>query len=153
MTDIYSLQLFGEAAELPEEPPETRQEDSDSVPAPRDTGNEEAHMKVLYPGFDLERELQDPLFARLTALGGVSLEDAYCAVHHRALQAAAVEEAVRKVSLALQTGGRRPVEAGGAGAAPSVTAFDYRRATPAQRTELKKAIARAAARGEKLYPR
>ena len=115
-------------------------------------------MKKVYPKFDLQKELQNPVFARMTAPGKglMSVEDAYKAVHHNELQIAgmqiAVQKTTEKISNAIQAGSRRPDEAGTSSQAPSVSTFDYRNASREQREALKKRIRDAAARGEKLYP-
>lgn len=113
-------------------------------------------LKKTFPGFDLEKELQDPAFVRLTAPGAVSVEDAYYALHRRQLQGAAMQVAARKtaqkLSNAMMAGTHRPQENGTAAQAPSVADFDYRNASRQQREELKKAIRTAGAKGEKLYP-
>lgn len=114
-------------------------------------------MKATFPDFDLRRELQNPAFARMTAPNvGISVEDAYYAVHRKEIQQASMQVAAQKtaqqISNAIQSGSRRPDENGTSGQAPSATTFNYRNATPQQRAELKKRIRDAAARGEKLYP-
>lgn len=114
-------------------------------------------MKKIFPSFDLRTELKNPVFARMTSpSGGVSVEAAYYAVHHNELQTAAMQETARRtaqnISNAIRSGSHRPDENGISGQAPSVTTFDYRNATPAQRNALKKRIRDAAAKGKKLYP-
>ncbi len=114
-------------------------------------------MKATFPNFDLRKELQNPAFARMTSPNvGLSVEDAYYAIHRKEIQEAAMQvtaqKTAEKLSNAIQAGGRRPVENGTSGQAASVTRFDYRTASPEQRDALKKAIRDAAARGEKLYP-
>ena len=114
-------------------------------------------LKEVVPGFDLRQELQNPLFARLTSPGvGLSVEDAFYAVHRRAMQEqsmqVAAQQTARMISNAIRSGSRRPEEAGTAAQAPSVSRFDYRSATPEQRKALKDAIRKAAAEGRKLYP-
>lgn len=114
-------------------------------------------MKKTFPKFDLRKELQNPAFARMTAPNvGISVEDAYYAVHRKEIQAASMQVATQKtaqmISNSIQAGQRRPVENGTSGQAASVTAFDYRTASREQREALKKRIRDAAARGEKLYP-
>ena len=109
------------------------------------------------PGFDLRQELRNPLFARLTSPGvGLSVEDAFYAVHRKAIQEksmeAAARQATRMVSNAIASGSHRPEESGTAAQAPSVSRFDYRNATPEQRKALKDAIRKAAAEGRKIYP-
>lgn len=119
--------------------------------------NQAEQLKATFPDFDLEKELENHTFVRLTAPNsGLSLEDAYYAVHRKELQAAAMQTAAKKtaeqISNAIQQGGRRPQEHGATGQAPSVSTFDYRKASPEQRDALKKRIREAAARGEKIYP-
>jgi hypothetical protein len=114
-------------------------------------------LKATFPGFDLRAELANPQFARLVDPKiGMSVEDAYHAVHRKEIQAAQMQYAAQKtaenMSNAIQAGQKRPDEAGSTGQAPSVSTFDYRNATQAQREALKKQIRAAAARGEKLYP-
>ena len=117
-------------------------------------GNE---LKKTFPTFDLRTELQNPAFARMTSPNvGISVEDAYYAVHRNEIQTAAMQvtaqKTAQKISNSIQAGQRRPDEAGTSGQAPSVTSFDYRNASRDQREALKKRIMDAAARGEKLYP-
>ena len=114
-------------------------------------------MKATFPNFDLRKELQNPAFARMTSPNvGVSVEDAYYAVHRREIQAAAMQvtaqKTAQKISNSIQAGQRRPVENGTSGQAASVTTFDYSKASKAERDALKQRIREAAARGEKIYP-
>lgn len=123
----------------------------------RDLERQGEELRRYFPGFDLRQELRSPVFARLTAPGtGISVEDAFYALHRQQIQAAAMDAAARtaarKISNAIRSGARRPVENGTAGAAASVTSFDYRGATREQREALKSRIRTAAARGEKVYP-
>lgn len=119
----------------------------------RELERQGAALQKRYPGFDLRRELNDPVFARLTAPGsGLTVEDAYFAVHRQRLQAEAEEAASQKIADSIRAGSRRPRENGTEGQAPSVAALDYRAATPGQREALKRRIREAAARGEKVYP-
>lgn len=114
-------------------------------------------LKQVFPNFDLRKELQNPVFARMTSPNvGVSVEDAYHAVHRREIMSAGMQvtaqQTAQKISNAIQAGSRRPDENGTSGKSPSVTTFDYSKASKAQRDDLKKQIRAAAARGEKLYP-
>jgi hypothetical protein len=114
-------------------------------------------LKKVFPNFDLRTELQNPAFARMTHPNvGISVEDAYYAVHRNEIQAASMQvtaqKTAEKISNAIQAGSRRPDEAGTSSQAPSVSTFDYRTASREQREALKKRIRDAAARGEKLYP-
>ena len=114
-------------------------------------------MKKVFPDFDLRKELQNPAFVRMTSPNvGISVEDAYYAVHRKELQTAAMQVAAQKtaqkVSNAIQAGSRRPTENGITGQAPSVTNFNYRAATKEQRQALKDHIRSEAAQGRKVYP-
>ena len=96
-----------------------------------------AALKRDYPDFELERELEDPNFARLLE-NGVEPEVAYEAVHHRELS----DQARR-----LARNAARPQENGLTGAAPAaVSAPDPRNLTRAER----RALRRRAARGEEI---
>ena len=114
-------------------------------------------MRKVFPNFDLRTELQNPNFARMTSPNvGISVEDAYYAIHRNEIQTAAMQvtaqKTAEKISNAIQSGSRRPDESGASSQAPSVSTFDYRNASRDQREALKKRIRDAAARGEKLYP-
>ena len=114
-------------------------------------------MKKVFPNFDLRKELQNPAFARMTSPNvGISVEDAYYAIHRNEIQTASMQIAAKKtaekISNAIQSGSRRPDESGASSQAPSVSTFDYRNASREQREALKQRIRQAAARGEKLYP-
>ena len=110
-------------------------------------------MKKVFPNFDLRTELQNPVFARMTSPNiGLSVEDAYYAVHRNDIQRAAMQvtaqKTAQKISNDIQAGNRRPNENGTSGQAPSVTTFDYRSMSPEQRRALKDRIYS----GEKIYP-
>ena len=110
-------------------------------------------MKQVFPNFDLRKELQDPRFARMTSPNvGISVQDAYYAIHRNEIQAAAMQvtaqKVAQKISNDIQSGKRRPSENGTSGQAPSVTTFDYRNMSPEQRKALKDRIRS----GEKIYP-
>ena len=110
-------------------------------------------MKQVFPNFDLRKELQIPAFARMTSPNvGISVEDAYYAVHRKELQTAAMQVTAQKtaqmISNSIASGSRRPDENGTSGQAPSVTTFDYRSMSPERRNALKQRIRS----GEKIYP-
>ena len=110
-------------------------------------------MKKVFPNFDLRTELQNQAFARMTSPNvGISVEDAYYAVHRKEIQYAsmqvAAQKTAQKISNNIQAGSRRPQENGTSGQAPSVTTFDYRNMSPEQRKALKDRIRS----GEKIYP-
>ena len=114
-------------------------------------------MKKVFPNFDLGRELQNPAFARMTSPNvGISVEDAYYAVHRNEIQTAAMkataQQTAQKISNSIQAGSRRPDEAGSSGQAPSVTTFNYKNASRAQQEAFKADLRARMARGEKVYP-
>ena len=114
-------------------------------------------LKKVFPNFDLRTELQNPVFSRMVGPNvGVSVEDAYHAVHRKEIMAAGMQvtaqQTAQKISNAIQAGSRRPMENGTSGQSASVTTFDYSKASKEQRDALKREIYAAKARGEKLYP-
>ena len=115
-------------------------------------------LKKVFPNFDLQQELKNPVFHRMTAPGkGVmSVEDAYRAVHRAEIEAASsqiiAQKTAEKLSNAIQSGSRRPNESGASSQAPSVTTFDYSKASKAQRDAFKADLRARMARGEKVYP-
>ena len=112
-----------------------------------------AEMAGKYPDFDLQKELDDPTFLRLTGPEiGLPLEDAYMAMHHRELTRAIAERSRQELSNAIRAGSARPAEHGMEAKAPSVVTFDYKNASKSQRAAFKKQIYDAASRGEKIYP-
>lgn len=114
-------------------------------------------LKKTFPGFDLRTELQDKRFARMVAPNvGMSVEDAYYAVHRAEIQAASMKAAqqqtAQKIANDIQAGNRRPQENGASSQAASTTTFDYRKASKEQREDLKRRIRQAASEGRILYP-
>lgn len=115
-------------------------------------------LKKTFPDFDFFEECRkNPAFARMTAPNvGLSVEDAYYAVHRNEIQQAAMQvtaqKAAQKISKSIQAGQQRPAENGIAGQGASVTTFNYRTASREQREALKRRILEAHARGEKIYP-
>ena len=115
-------------------------------------------LRKIFPSFDLRKELKNPAFARMTAPGTgiMSVEDAYRAVHRKEIEAASsqiiAQKTAEKLSNAIRSGSRRPQESGASSQAPSVTAFDYSKASKAQRREFKNNLLARMARGEKVYP-
>ena len=114
-------------------------------------------IKKVFPNFDLRTELKNPAFARMTSPNvGISVEDAYYAVHRNEIQTAAMQvtaqKTAEKISNAIQSGSRRPDESGASSQAPSVSTFDYRKASPEQRAAFKANLRRKWANGETVYP-
>ena len=114
-------------------------------------------MKKVFPNFDLRTELNNPAFARMTSPNvGISVEDAYYAIHRNEIDAAAsqiiAQKTAEKISNAIQSGSRRPDESGASSQAPSVSTFDYAKASREQREAFKADLRARMARGEKVYP-
>jgi hypothetical protein len=114
-------------------------------------------MKKVFPNFDLRKELQNPAFARMTSPNvGISVEDAYYAVHRNEINAATSQviahKTAQKISNAIQAGSRRPDESGTSSQGPSVNTFDYRKASPEQRAKFKADLRAQWAQGKKVYP-
>ena len=110
-------------------------------------------LKRTFPNFDLATELRNPAFARMTAPNvGISVEDAYYAVHRNEIQSAAMQitqqQTAAKMANAIRSGQSRPVENGSSSQAPSVTTFDYAHASREQREALKRRIRS----GERILP-
>lgn len=114
-------------------------------------------MKAVFPNFDLVTELRNPAFARMTSPNvGISVEDAYYAVHRKEIQTAAMQataqQTAARMANSIRSGQARPVENGTSAQAPSITSFDYAHASREQREALKRRIRESAAKGQKLYP-
>ena len=114
-------------------------------------------MKKMFPNFDLQTELKNPAFLRMTSPNvGISVRDAYYAVHHDEMQTAAMQATAKataqNISQNIQARQRRPDENGISGQAPSATTFDYSKASPEQREAFKRDLRARMARGEKVYP-
>ena len=115
-------------------------------------------MKRIFPNFDLQAEMRNPAFQRMTHPSvGLSVEDAYYAIHRKEIQAASMqataEETARRLSNAVQSGSRRPTEGGVNGQAPSENSFSYKNASKAERDAFKAFIRSEQAAGRKVYPK
>ena len=109
-------------------------------------------LKEKFPSFDLAKALQNPVFLQLTAPGtGITVADAYYALHREEIEKAQASETARKIVSAIQSGSRRPLEAGTAGQGPTMTTFHYGSASKEQREAFKKELRRKWARGEPAY--
>lgn len=113
-------------------------------------------LKSKFPGFDLKAELKNPAFAWATQPGSpITMEQAYYSIHKDEIEAAQAQviasKTAQQISNSVQANARRPSE-NGSGQAPSVTTFDYSKASKAERQALKRQIYAAEARGEKIYP-
>ena len=116
-----------------------------------------AEVRRTFPDFDLARELENPVFAKMISPDiGIGVEDAYFAVHRKEIREAVMREAAQttaeRIAGAIRSGSRRPSESGGSSQASSVSTFDYSKASKAQREAFKKDLLTRMARGEKVYP-
>lgn len=111
---------------------------------------EEAELRRDVPDFELAAALDEPMFLRLTAPHtGLSLSDAWYALHRNEIAEKAARESLEKLSRSLISGAGRPREF--AGALPG--GYEAGPMSRAEREALKKRIYAAGALGEKVYPR
>lgn len=111
---------------------------------------QEEALRRSVPDFDLAREMKNPTFLRLTAPHtGLSLEEAYYAVHHRELGQRLAQASLISAVQAVSAGRARPRELRG-GQSASIGGNDPRQMTREQREALKKRIYQAKAQGKKL---
>ena len=70
-------------------------------------------LKETFPDFDLRAELADPVFVRLTSpMVGLTVEDAYYAIHHREITEANAQAAAQMLGNSVQAGRNMPNENG-----------------------------------------
>lgn len=109
--------------------------------------------KKLYPGLDLQTEMQNPAFARLTSPGvGIDVRTAYEVVHRDEMRGAemqfAAQKSAERMANAIRSGSMRPVENGLQGSqGAGVVKADPKSLTKADREEIKRRVRR----GEKIY--
>ncbi len=103
-------------------------------------------LKKQFPGFNLEAELNNPAFMRMTSPGGgLSVKQAYYAVHADEITAAKQAETARQVSAAIsnsiRAGQRMPQENGaGSKAAGGVAAKPYSQMNAKEREAYRKLL-------------
>lgn len=124
-----------------------RQQQQDRVWA--DWMQQAEQVKAMYPGFNLQRELDNADFGRMLG-AGVSVKAAFEALHHEEIMAGAMQYTAKTIAKKTADGiasrNNRPVENGlGAQASANVRA-DVSKLTKADRAE----IARRVARGERI---
>lgn len=109
-----------------------------------------AGMQEKYPGFDFAAELQDPRFVHMVQPGGgLSLEDAYVAIHRDEILAAERKAAEQRIAATVQANRARPRETPTShGSTDTLTALDWKKSTKEQREALKKRIRS----GERVLP-
>lgn len=107
-------------------------------------------LRRSVPDFDLLRELEDPVFLRMTAPhSGVGVADAYFARHRAERERETARQSLEAVSRSLRSLGARPRELRDTGTPASYTA-DPRQMTRQEREALKRRILEAGAQGRKL---
>lgn len=110
-------------------------------------------LKTEFPNFNLEAELRNDMFVKLTQPGMLTVKDAYIAVHRaeidKARQQAMQQEAMTAAQAAVRAGQARPKE-NGSSAAAQITRVPPAKRSKAERAELRRRIMDAGARGEKL---
>ena len=107
-------------------------------------------MRQNFPDFDLARELENREFLKLTAPHtGLSLEEAYYALHHRELAENMAKAGALSAAKALSSGAARPRELKG-GQAALTSSGDPSQMSRQEREALKKRIYQASAQGKKL---
>lgn len=108
-------------------------------------------MKAQYPDFDLQREMENDTFMRMVSPGiGMTVEQAFNAVHHNELMEAAKRAAQQNLSSSIQANRQRPNESGSrrSGTAPAHDLESIRRMPRERRQELIERMRR----GEKITP-
>ena len=110
-------------------------------------------LRAELPGFSLREALTDPDFVRMTSPAvGLSVRRAWYALHEDELRREAAERSALALTESLASGALRPREGGRGLAAGALGASDPRSWSPEKRAELRRRVAEAAARGEKIYP-
>lgn len=81
-------------------------------------------LKAKYPGFDIDRECQNPTFARMLT-AGATVENAYQALHHDELVQHAIDYAMgraqKSVADTVRANGMRPAENGASSSSAPIT--------------------------------
>lgn len=102
-------------------------------------------MKQAFPGFDLQAELQNPLFMKWTSPQyGMSVKDAYFAIHHDEIQKATMQyagqRATQQIAASVQAGARRPQENGMQGVGAALIKSDPSTWSKADREEVRRRV-------------
>ena len=104
-------------------------------------------MRQLFPQFDLQEELKDPQFLRLTSPEvGLSVEAAFYAIHGKNVAAesmrAGMERAQKQMSQTIRANGMRPVEgaAHGQGQPAAQAPMDFRSMSRADREKFRSQV-------------
>lgn len=107
---------------------------------------EAEELKQIFPAFDLMEEIRaNPRFARMTGPQiGMSVKDAYYAVHGDEIRAqsmqAAAQQAGQRLAASIQAGAARPVEGGSRGASPMQVGIDVAHMSKESRAEIRRRL-------------
>ena len=121
---------------------EMRQEEFEQREHFKNLWNQGEELKKIYPNFDLMEELKNETFFRLTQPNsGLSVSDAFYAIHHSELEPQAmaygIQRAQSQISKTLQANRQRPSEGAMQGSrGPGNVEIDPRRMTREQRQQL-----------------
>jgi len=102
-------------------------------------------LKKLYPGFDLQAELNNPAFVRLTAPGvGVDVRTAYEVVHRDEMRGAemqyAAQKSAQRIAASVQANNRRPAENGVQGSVGATNKSDPTKLSKADLAEIRRRV-------------
>jgi len=104
-------------------------------------------MKRIFPGFDLQEELKNPEFMRLTSPNvGVSVENAFYAIHGKDVAAesmkAGMVRAQKQLGQTIRAQGMRPIEgaAHGQGQPAATAPMDFGRMTRQERERFRSQV-------------
>ena len=102
-------------------------------------------LRKVFPGFDLRTEMANPVFVRMTSPGvGMSVKDAYFAVHGQELQRDsmmyAAEQARERIAASVMAGASRPRENGLDPAAAASMGIDVQSMDRKTRAEFRRRI-------------
>ena len=114
-------------------------------------------LKKTFKNFDLMKELDNPAFLRMTLPGGgVSVEQAYYAIHHDEIQRASMQVAAQRtaeqMSANIQARQARPQETATNRQPAPVSKFNPSTMTRQERVKLKANLLASFARGERPKP-
>lgn len=154
--EIIGLQDFRDEAMAQQHEAEQREEFNAHMAKLEQQAEE---LRATIPDFDLRKELKNDDFMRMTSpMAGLTVQQAYFALHHDEMMtagmAAATRRAQEQLANSVRANQRRPQEsgAGGGGQPGTAPVMHPSKMTKEERAELKKQIRYAAAKGKKVYP-
>lgn len=102
-------------------------------------------LKKTFPSFDLMEEIKNPRFARMTSPeGGLSVKDAFYAIHGEEIQKQsmqyAAQQAGKRLAASVQSGANRPPENGMRSSQPVPMSVDVAHMSKEQRAAIRKRL-------------